>query len=640
MGKGKVLRIFDTKAVFDNLETGNCLLVSQVKESGIRHFEKLNCSQLPDLGVTSQVLHLESIFGFYDLLSGSYVALVVESESFVSIGSISIRKTKKILVVPLFRHGRVLSESKQKEEDRYLQLLHMSFSEHQFFFSNSNDITLSQQRLEKYCLQQPQLEPLWVKADHKFFWNRDVVSDLIKCEIDDWVVPFMSAYIEVISDCQIEEMKCTLLFISRRSRYRQGCRFVKRGLDENGCAANFVETEQIVIFGDGKLCSYVQIRGSIPVKWSSPIHMRYDPVVFIEENRAVSTEWSEKHVTNILEDYSDNIGNSSVIFINLVDNKKDQGKLGTIFKEVVDEVRLRVQPHPLTYVWFDFHHECKQKGKWKNLSNLILQVDEIFRAQRYFCKLPNGTVASWQTGIIRTNCMDNLDRTNVVQSLFARRSLILQTGKSKLLDMNGTAILETPWKSFEKVFKNCWANNANAMSLRYAGTSALKVDFTQNGKRTFKGIFKDGINSCLRYYINNFTDGIKQDSIDLMLGNFKPDLLGSSPFSVRTAQESLTSNITKIFVLLIVGFSTMILLVPPKYCFDKNYQVIRENNFTFEKNIEHMQIQFLVALSFSVVVVFYLFYKIVKKGSRIGDRLVVHPELCPESLPFQRLYNS
>jgi hypothetical protein len=636
MGKGKVLRIFDTKAVFDNLESGNCLLVSQVKESGTRHFEKLNCSQLPDMGVTSQILPLEAIFGFYDLLSGSYVALVVESESFVSIGSISIRKTKKILVVPLFRHGRVLSENKQKEEDRYLQLLHMSFSEHQFFFSVTNDITLSQQRLEKYFLKQSPVEPMWVKADHKFFWNRDVVFDLINSESDDWIVPFMSAYIEVIPDCQIEEMKCTLLFISRRSRYRQGCRFVKRGLDENGCAANFVETEQIVIFGDGKLCSYVQIRGSIPVKWSSPVHMRYDPVVFIDENRALSTEWSEKHVTNILEDYSDCSGNSSVIFINLVDNKKDQGKLGTIFKEVIDEVRSRVQPHPLTYVWFDFHHECKQKGKWKNLSKLVLQVDEIFRAQRFFCKLSNGTVASWQTGVIRTNCMDNLDRTNVVQSLFARRSLILQTGKSKSLDMNGTAILDTPWKSFEKVFKNCWTNNANAMSLGYAGTGALKVDFTKTGKRTFRGMFNDGVNSCMRYYINNFTDGIKQDSIDLMLGNFRPDLVGTSPFSVRTAQESLTSNITKTFVLLIVGFATMILIVPPIFSFGADDFKIGKNNSTFEKNIEHMQMQFLIAMIFSILVVCYLVFKIVKKGSRIGDKLVVHPELCPEPLPIGR----
>ena len=36
-----------------------------------------------------------------------------------------MRKVKKVVVVPLLRNGRPLSDSKQKDEDRYLQLLHM-----------------------------------------------------------------------------------------------------------------------------------------------------------------------------------------------------------------------------------------------------------------------------------------------------------------------------------------------------------------------------------------------------------------------------------------------------------------------------------------------------------------------------------
>ena len=38
---------------------------------------------------------------------------------------IHLRKVKKVVVVPLLRNGRPLSDSRQKDEDRYLQLLHM-----------------------------------------------------------------------------------------------------------------------------------------------------------------------------------------------------------------------------------------------------------------------------------------------------------------------------------------------------------------------------------------------------------------------------------------------------------------------------------------------------------------------------------
>eukprot|EP01041_Mallomonas_annulata_P003091 gene3091-6064_t len=532
--KGRVLRMYDTRAVFENLETGNCVVVTQVKEGWARDLVVCDVKELGnDLGSPSQKIPLEAIFGIYDLLSGSYVAVIVESEPFVSVHGIDIRKVKKTLIVPLFRHGRLLSDRKQRDEDKYLELLHSGFSQHNLFFSTTNDITHTQQRLEIQSSKHIS-EPNWIKADDRFFWNRDVVIDLVACKADEWIMPIMSAYIEIAPECVVEDEKFTLLFISRRSRYRQGCRFTKRGVDEYGHVANFVETEQILIFPDGRLTSYVQTRGSIPVVWSSPVHLKYDPIVYIDENRQKSIEYCQRHVVSeLLSQYCDINGNSNLIFINLIDKKKDQLKLGIEFKEVFDQVELQVSlQHEMKYIWFDFHHECKQKGKWKNLSKLILSCDESFRQQGYFSKLSNGIVRSWQIGCIRTNCMDNLDRTNVVQSLFARRSLIFQLNKTGILDSSN--VLETPWKKFEEIYKSVWANNANQLSSLYAGTGALKVDFTKTGKRTINGMIDDGINACKRYYINNFLDGYKQDSIDIMLGYYKPDHTGPSPFQIRS----------------------------------------------------------------------------------------------------------
>lgn len=481
MGKGKVLRIFDTKAVFENLDTGNCLLVTQQRDSGTRQYEKFNRAHPPDLGTTSQVVPFEAIFGIYDLLSGSYVALVVESEPYVNLKTINIRRCKKVLIIPLFKAGRVLSEARQRDEDRYLQLLHLAFSEHNFFFSYDYDITLTQQTQAKLQLLQQQQQPpaqasgnakasaagssstagaasgaaagggsgasgatataaaggaagaaaagmnsLWSRADDRFFWNYELVRDLFSNHADEWVLPFMSAYIEVRTDCTVRVTKFTLLFISRRSRYRQGCRFTKRGLDENGNPANFVETEQVLLLDGGEISSYVQVRGSIPVKWTSPVHMKYDPVVFIDEDKEQSIDWAERHMIDLADKYSDIEGNSNIVCINLVDRKKDQYKLGIAFEEVVAAVASRIHPTPLHYEWFDFHHECKQKGKWNNLAKLVAKVDGPFKAQKFFKKSAGGKVLSWQIGVMRTNCMDNLDRTNVVQSLLARRSLLQQ----------------------------------------------------------------------------------------------------------------------------------------------------------------------------------------------------------------------
>lgn len=53
------------------------------------------------------------------------------------------------------------------------------------------------------------------------------------------------------------------VLISRRSRDRAGLRFQRRGIDDEGNVANFVETEQIVrCSSKGRAFSFIQIRGS------------------------------------------------------------------------------------------------------------------------------------------------------------------------------------------------------------------------------------------------------------------------------------------------------------------------------------------------------------------------------------------
>lgn len=82
-----------------------------------------------------------------------------------------------------------------------------------------------------------------------------------------------------------------LTLISRRSRFRAGTRYFRRGIDRDGNVANFNETEQILLlerqstpgsvenFNDNYAAklSFVQIRGSIPVFWSEINTLRYKP---------------------------------------------------------------------------------------------------------------------------------------------------------------------------------------------------------------------------------------------------------------------------------------------------------------------------------------------------------------------------
>ena len=46
--------------------------------------------------------------------------------------------------------------------------------------------------------------------------------------------------------------------------------------------------------------------------------------------------------------------------------------------------------------------------------------------------------------------------------------------------------------------------------MAYAGSGAMKTDFTRTGKRTRTGNLEDGYKSVTRYIKNNFFDGPRQ----------------------------------------------------------------------------------------------------------------------------------
>jgi hypothetical protein len=107
---------------------------------------------------------------------------------------------------------------------------------------------------------------------------------------------------------------------------------------------------------------------------------------------------------------------------------------------------------------------------------------------------------------------------------------------------SASSVLTSPFPSFESAFNNLWANNADAVSILYSGTGALKTDFTRTGKRTYMGALNDGVNSVMRYVLNNFVDGRTQDAWDLFLGRYIPKRHHSHRSFKKATSTSATDN--------------------------------------------------------------------------------------------------
>jgi predicted NUDIX family NTP pyrophosphohydrolase len=465
------------------------------------------------------------------------------------------------------------------DEDAYLALLKELLRTGPMYFSYSLDLTNSFQRQS----QSDSNAPLWKRADDRFFWNRFIQSDLIDFRLaandvhgvrygqqpgaDPYILPVIFGMLR-ITPAKVKSTSFTFALITRRSRHRGGTRYFSRGIDENGHVSNYNETEQLVILNDAvgglagyaggqsmqngkadgssqdlQVLSFVQTRGSVPVFWAELNNLRYTPKLQVR-GAETAVEAARKHFAEQIKIYGENY------LVNLVNHKGREERVKKAYEQLVrllvsSHTETTEPDHPVTsekvhvvepaqrkqdmdrlhYVYFDFHNETKGL-KWHRAQLLLDRLTDGLMRGQYFRGVenpgdPNGQleVRNVQTAVVRTNCMDCLDRTNLIQSMLGRWTVTRQ-----LVDVGvlrpGESASDDP--EFEFMFRNVWADNADVVSKAYSGTGALKTDFTRTGERTRAGMLQDLANSITRYIRNNFMDGPRQDAYDLFLGAYLP----------------------------------------------------------------------------------------------------------------------
>ncbi|GAM20122.1 hypothetical protein SAMD00019534_032970 [Acytostelium subglobosum LB1] len=480
--------------------------VSITKADGL-HYRLTNSEPLVGETILSTTTIHGCLIGVINLLSGRYLMLATATSKVATLpGNHDIHRVDQVQLVPFVANQQsLITIPVYDEEQAYLEMLNWIFKVELFFFSFTTDITHTRQRAFEQAASAQQ------QSDARFFWNRSYIANLADT-CPAWVVPITMGFVDQKSFAY-QGSNYRLTLISRRNMRRAGTRYNMRGADQQGNVANNVETEQIfeLVNNSGKAnyTSFVQIRGSVPLLWSQYPNLAWKSKVKFYRSDQDNTKAVAGHFGELQSLYG---GKTTIV--NLIDKKGDELRLGEAYEKHVG----RIAQTP-KYVWFDFHAICKGM-RYDKLSLLIDLIKEDI-SRDGFLQVRDGQVVQRQQGIVRTNCIDNLDRTNVVQSLVSRNCLERQ------LAALGVDVGTISSPAFNGVYKNMWADHADNVSTQYSGTGALKNDYTRTGKRGFPGVLKDGEHSAVRYYLNNFVDGFRQDAFDLLTGAYRlqPDVL-------------------------------------------------------------------------------------------------------------------
>ncbi|XP_070344877.1 synaptojanin-1 isoform X22 [Equus asinus] len=357
-------------------------------------------------------------------------------------------------------------------------------------------------------------------TDNRFFWNQSLHLHLkhygVNC--DDWLLRLMCGGVE-IRTIYAAHKQAKACLISRLSCERAGTRFNVRGTNDDGHVANFVETEQVVYLDDS-VSSFIQIRGSVPLFWEQPGLQVGSHRVRMSRGFEANAPAFDRHFRTLKNLYG------KQIIVNLLGSKEGEHMLSKAFQS-----HLKASEHAadIQMVNFDYHQMVKG-GKAEKLHSVLKPQVQKFLDYGFFY-FDGSEVQRCQSGTVRTNCLDCLDRTNSVQAFLGLEML------TKQLEALGLAEKPQLVTRFQEVFRSMWSVNGDSISKIYAGTGALEG----------KAKLKDGARSVTRTIQNNFFDSSKQEAIDvLLLGNtLNSDLADKARALLTTGSLRASSKVLK-----------------------------------------------------------------------------------------------
>ncbi|OMO94680.1 hypothetical protein CCACVL1_05882 [Corchorus capsularis] len=519
------------------------------------------------------------IVGCIKFLESYYLILVTKRRQIGCICGHAIYSIdeSQLITIP---HVSIQSDvAHSKTELRYKKLLSSVDLTKDFFYSYTYPIM---QSLQKNVLS---MGEKGMPYDSIFVWNAYLTQAIrSRCSNNIWTIALVHGHFKQ-TRLSIFGRDFSVTLVSRRSRHFAGTRYLKRGVNDRGRVANDVETEQIVLDEEagsskGKMSSVVQMRGSIPLFWSQEAS-RFSPKPDIILQRYDPTYQATKlH----FEDLAKRYGNP-IIVLNLIKTVEKRPREMMLRREFANAVgylnTILSEENHLKFIHWDFHKFAKSKSA-NVLAVLGAVASEALDLTGFYCSGKPSTVKRranqlnrtstgrdsslrdlrgksgdlvsigsinenlssqngreregdlsqhnkndsyegvhprFQSGVLRTNCIDCLDRTNVAQYAYGLAALGRQLHAMGLTDKPKV----DPDSSIAAALMDMYQSMGDALAQQYGGSAAHNTVFPERqGKWKATTQSREFLKSIKRYYSNAYTDGEKQDAINLFLGYFQP----------------------------------------------------------------------------------------------------------------------
>lgn len=506
----------------------------------------------------------KGILGFVRFTKGYYMILITRRREVARIGTHRIFHVSGTTMVSLCEPQKHQFLRRRSDEEFYRDLfMKFELDDAYFYYSHTYDITNKLQTNMTGQMPTDSADPSSFPAGgpqpadaapcprlfgrlpirRKFVWNEflleptcvsgprpkqkgaSAMSAEYTCSIakgihvaDAWLPWIVFAIRGCVSQCRLETTASpvTVVLIGRTSKNFAGTRYLRRGVNEDGHVANHVEVEQIVFVNSslshcgarGRFSSYVQVRGSVPVHWFHGMVQRPKPPILLGKVDPFYNS-TRLHLEEILSDFG-----APVVLMNLLKTHEKKKREFVLTSEYVKAFSL-LTAHmegprdaiPIRYHSFDLRNAADRA--WNSMTAFgEREGDEI---GIFACDLESVRL---QSGVVRSNCVDCIDRTNLAQFFFGLHALGKQLTAVGILHHEVDIALSQ--QSAYDAMLRLYLRLGDAIAIQYGGSAQVGAGILH------RGLGWDKMMGIKRLYNNLVVDKDRQQIMNLFLGLYEP----------------------------------------------------------------------------------------------------------------------
>uniref|UniRef100_W5NKP3 FIG4 phosphoinositide 5-phosphatase n=1 Tax=Lepisosteus oculatus TaxID=7918 RepID=W5NKP3_LEPOC len=530
----------EVRELLGRLDLGNRTKIGQKGSSGL-----------------SKAVSAYGIVGFVRFLEGYYIILITKRRKMADIGGHSIYKIEDTNMIYIPNDSVRIAHP---DEARYVRIFQNVDLSSNFYFSYSYDLSHSLQynltllkttcdlvkteevfthnRQDSFDIFEDEGLPTQVvygiknEPYAKYVWNVKLLEKIKETVHPDWLmyiihgfcgqssILFTPCHSEMIEQNEKANWFEKVLAIEIKDKVRH------MGLEK----VPPIVLENIDIY---------KYKGSVPLYWSQDIStMMPKPPIRLDQADPYA-HVAALHFDQMLQRFG-----SPIIILNLV-KKREKRKHEKILSEELYPAILNLNQflppeHCIDYIAWDMARYTKSK-LCNVLDRLSLIAENVVKRTGFFVNRPDfychtlrpderwGDLGGYvtasgcmQTGVLRTNCVDCLDRTNTAQFMVGKCALAYQ--------LYALGMIDKPKLQFDtdcvRLFEELYEDHGDTLSLQYGGSQLVHRVKTYRKIAPWTQHSKDIMQTLSRYYSNAFSaDADRQDAINLFLQVFQPSEL-------------------------------------------------------------------------------------------------------------------